>query len=125
MVLGENSKISGDVESLGTILIEGTVLGNIHGEKIILGEKAYVRGDLSAIALSIAGKVEGHLLCKESVELKSTAKITGDITTKTLSILDGALFNGMCRMDGAQNSLNPDIEQNVVEFTPKEREERR
>ncbi|MDQ5985581.1 MAG: hypothetical protein CSYNP_01294 [Syntrophus sp. SKADARSKE-3] len=120
MVLGENSKIIGDVESAGTILVEGTILGNIQGEKVILGEKAYVKGDISANSISIAGKIEGHLLGKENVELRNTAKVFGDVVTKSLSMMDGAFFNGMCRMDGSQQMAS-ETDRNVVEFTAMER----
>jgi cytoskeletal protein CcmA (bactofilin family) len=121
MVLGENSKIIGDVESAGTILVEGTILGNLQGEKVILGEKAYVKGDISANSISIAGKIEGHLLGKENVELRNTAKVFGDIVTKSLSMMDGAFFNGMCRMDGGSEQTVSDTDRNVVEFTAMER----
>jgi cytoskeletal protein CcmA (bactofilin family) len=121
MVLGANSKVTGDVESLGTILVEGTILGNLQGEKIILGEKAYVQGDISANCISIAGKIEGHLLGKESVEIKSTARIVGNILTKSISMMNGAILNGMCQMDGAQPGRGVGSDENVVvEFTASE-----
>jgi cytoskeletal protein CcmA (bactofilin family) len=116
MVLGENSKITGDVESPGTILVEGTILGNVQGEKVIMGEKAYIRGDISANCISIAGKIEGHLLGTESIKIKSTAKITGDIFTKSIYIMDGAIFNGTCRMDNALSGRGVESDKNVIEF---------
>ncbi|MDD5171201.1 MAG: polymer-forming cytoskeletal protein [Syntrophales bacterium] len=123
MVLGENSKIVGDVESLGTILVEGTILGNLNGEKIILGEKASVKGHISANCISIAGKIEGNLLGKDSVEIKGTARILGDIITKSISMMDGAIFNGMCRMDHhLQQGQSAETEKNVVEFSALERQ---
>lgn len=120
MVLGENSKVTGDVESLGTILVEGTILGNLQGEKVILGEKAFVQGDISADSISIAGKIEGHLLGKESVEVKSTARIVGDILTKKMSMMEGAIFNGRCRMGGTLPGRVSGSDENVVEFTASE-----
>jgi cytoskeletal protein CcmA (bactofilin family) len=121
MVLGENSKVTGDVESLGTILLEGTVLGNLKGEKVILGEKAYIQGDISANQISIAGKIEGHLLGKESVVIMGTARINGDIFTRSISMMDGAIFNGMCHMDDALSGRSAESEKNVVEFAAAER----
>jgi len=121
MVLGDNSKITGDVESSGTVLVEGTIMGNILGEKVILGEKAFVQGDISANVISVAGKIEGHLRGKESVEIKGTARVSGDITTKNLSMMDGAIFNGACRMDYAQSGRGLEGEQNVVEFASADR----
>jgi cytoskeletal protein CcmA (bactofilin family) len=121
MVLGENSKVTGDVASLGTILVEGTILGNLECEKVILGEKAYVKGNISSNTISVAGKIEGNLLGRESVEIKNSAQISGDITTKSLSMVDGAVFNGMCRMDGAQQGRVSESDKNVVEFATLER----
>ena len=119
MVLGENSTITGDVESSGTVLVEGTIIGNIHGEKVILGEKAYVKGDIQANAISLGGKLEGHLKGKETVEIKGTGRVTGDIFTKSLSMMDGAIFNGACHMDRAE--AGSDSEKKVVEFASAER----
>jgi cytoskeletal protein CcmA (bactofilin family) len=119
MVLGENSKITGDVESLGTILVEGSILGNIQGEKVILGEKAFVKGNITASSISIAGKIEGHLSGREAVEIKDTARIYGDVLTKSLSMMSGAILNGMCRMEDAHMVRDMDTDKNVVEFTAK------
>lgn len=116
MLVGENSKVTGDVESPGTILVEGTILGNVQAEKIILGEKAYIRGDISANCISIAGKIEGHLLGTENIEIKSTAQISGDILTKSISMMDGAIFNGMCHMDSALSGRGVESDKNVIEF---------
>ena len=116
MVLGENSKITGDVESLGTILVEGAITGNLKGEKVILGEKAFVKGDISANGISIGGRIEGNLLGKDTVEIKGTARIAGDIFTKSLSMMDGAIFNGVCRMEDKNAVPAADPDQNIVEF---------
>jgi cytoskeletal protein CcmA (bactofilin family) len=119
IVLGENSKIAGDVESLGTIVVKGMVLGNLQGGKVILGEKAYVKGDITANCISIAGKIEGHLYSKESVDIKDTARIYGDIMTKNLSMTSGAVWNGTCRMEEGNTARDIDTDRNVVEFTVK------
>ena len=121
MVLGENSKITGNVESAGTILVEGTILGHLQGEKVILGEKAFVRGNISANSISIAGKIEGNLQGLESVEIKSTGRIAGDIRTRRLSVMDGAIFNGMISMDGTDQVRSSEPEKNVVEFAAVDR----
>ncbi|OPY11564.1 MAG: Polymer-forming cytoskeletal [Syntrophus sp. PtaB.Bin001] len=121
MVLGENSKTTGDVESLGTILVEGSILGNLQGEKVILGEKASVKGDISANSISIAGRIEGILIGKNSVEIKGTARIFGDIYTKSMTMMDGAIFNGMCCMDNSPHGpLASEADQKVLDFKASE-----
>jgi hypothetical protein len=61
VILGENSRISGDVSSSGTVVVEGADVGDLDGEKIILGEKSFVQGNIRAVVISVAGRVEGDL----------------------------------------------------------------
>jgi cytoskeletal protein CcmA (bactofilin family) len=121
LVIGESSKITGFVESAGTILIEGTIIGNLHGNKVILGEKSYVKGDISANNISIAGKIEGQLKGRDSIEVKATGHISGDMVTKHLSMMKGAIFNGMSSMDSAGQGQGEETDKKVVEFAAKER----
>ncbi|MGA2332521.1 MAG: polymer-forming cytoskeletal protein [Syntrophales bacterium] len=119
LMIGENSKITGYVESAGTILIEGTIIGNLHGNKVILGEKSYVKGDISANNISIAGKIEGQLKGKESIEVKATGQISGDMVTRHLSMMKGAIFNGMSSMDDAGQGQMEETDRKVLEFAAK------
>lgn len=99
LILGESSKISGDVEALGTIIVDGTIIGHVTGEKVILGDKACVRGDIAANNIVIGGMVEGQIKGKERVELRPTGRVRGDIFTPRLSVMEGAVFNGTSCMD--------------------------
>ncbi len=119
LMIRESSKITGYIESAGTILIEGTIIGNMHGNKVILGEKSYVKGDISANNISIAGKIEGQLKGKESIEVKATGHISGDMVTKHLSMMKGAIFNGMSSMDDAGQDQMEETDKKVIEFAAK------
>ncbi|MGA3206523.1 MAG: polymer-forming cytoskeletal protein [Syntrophales bacterium] len=121
LFIGESSKITGYAESAGTILIEGTIIGNLHGNKVILGERSYVKGDISANNISIAGKIEGQLKGRESIEVKATAHISGDMVTRRLSMMKGAIFNGMSNMYDADQGESEEADRKVVEFAAKER----
>ena len=128
LVLGESSKITGDVEALGTIIVDGTIIGHVIGEKVILGEKAYVKGNIDAKNIILGGKIEGHLQGKERVELRATGQAFGDIFTGRLSIMEGAIFQGMSHMipvDGIEQEEKKPAEQpdgnKVVELFVKEK----
>jgi cytoskeletal protein CcmA (bactofilin family) len=98
LVLGESSKITGDIEALGTIIVDGTVIGHITGEKVILGERAYVKGDIDANNIIVGGKIDGCLKGNQRVELRAVAQVIGDIFTSRLSIAEGAIFHGQSSM---------------------------
>ena len=128
LVLGESSKITGDIEALGTILVDGTVVGHITGEKVILGEKASVRGNIAAKNIIVSGKIEGCLNGRERVELKGSAQVLGDIVTSRLCIVEGAVFHGTSSMIQAAESPEQDEKKpagqavdRVVEFLVKDR----
>ena len=121
VIVGKHSKIMGEVQSAGTILIDGTMVGNLHGEKVILGEKSYVKGNIFANSISIAGNIDGCLKAGEIVEVKETGCISGDVVTKRMSIMSGAVFNGMSYMDGTHQGQIKETENKVVEFVAKER----
>jgi cytoskeletal protein CcmA (bactofilin family) len=128
LVLGESSKITGDIEALGTIIVDGTIVGHIIGEKVILGEKAYVKGNIVAKNIILGGKIDGDLNGKERVELRATGQVFGDIFTSRLSIMEGAIFQGMSHMlqvDGIEQEGKKPAEQpddsRVVELFNKEK----
>lgn len=121
LILGENSKITGDVESAGTIFIEGIIIGRTHGDKVILGEKSYVKGDILANNILVAGKTEGRLKGRKRIEVKSTGRVSGEIITRKLSIMEGAIFNGISLMGDADQGQIEETDKKVIEFVAKER----
>lgn len=120
LVLGENSKITGNVESPGTVFIDGTLMGDVEGAKVILGEHSCISGNIKAGAIIIGGKIDGHLTGTEKVEIKATGHVTGDITTKTLSIAEGGIFNGISRMEVDGEKAGEKTSSKIVEFLAKE-----
>lgn len=100
--------IVGNIGSKGNIRVEGTVEGSLDSQKrIIIGESAEVNGDVKAGDVEISGQINGDIYCSESLFLKKTALIYGDIYTKKLIIENGAEFNGKCNM-GSNNQLKVD-----------------
>jgi cytoskeletal protein CcmA (bactofilin family) len=120
LVLGENSKITGNIESPGTVFIDGTLLGDVDGAKVILGEHSYVTGNIKAGAIIIGGKIDGHLTGTDKVEIKATGHVTGDVITKTLSIAEGGIFNGISRMEVDAVMTAEKTNSKIVEFLAKE-----
>ena len=56
-------------------------------------------------------EVEGHLIAKEIVEIKSKGQVFGDIATSKLTVLEGGIF------DGKSSMLKTDS--NIVDFQKK------
>jgi cytoskeletal protein CcmA (bactofilin family) len=103
--IGMNSSFKGDIETKGTLRIDGMLEGNVNADWIILGEKASVKGDLSARGIIIGGKVKGNLQAKEIVEIKSKGQVSGDIHSSKLSIAEGGLFDGRSSMSKEESKI--------------------
>ncbi|MEW6586416.1 MAG: polymer-forming cytoskeletal protein [Nitrospirota bacterium] len=109
--VGANSSFRGDAETKGTLRIDGLLAGNVNADWVILGEKASVKGDISARGIIIGGSVEGNLRAKEIVEIKSKGRVSGDIATSKLTINEGGIFDG--------RSMMQKDETKVIEFQSK------
>ena len=109
-VIGAGLKITGDVESTGVIKVEGTVEGNIRGARqLFLGKGGTIRGDLHASEIVLAGTVVGTVSASDRCEIQGSSAVHGDIYTKSIVVLEGAVINGTVRMgDGVQPGLAGD-----------------
>lgn len=98
-LIGANTELNGDINSKGIVRIDGRVSGNviIQGD-LFIGEAAYIKGDISASNVHIAGNVEGNIISKSIVKLLSTARLIGDIQVKTFICEEGSFFDGNCKM---------------------------
>jgi cytoskeletal protein CcmA (bactofilin family) len=111
-LIGSNSGFRGDVDVKGTLRVDGTLEGNITAEYVIIGEKAFVKGNITANEITIGGKVEGNLTAKELLEITANAYACGDIVAGKLSMAEGGTLNGRIIM-GENKS-------NIVEFQSKD-----
>ena len=96
--IGSNSVFKGEVDSKGTLRVDGAVLGNISADWLIVGEKAHITGDITARGIIIGGKIDGNVKAKEIVEIKNKGHINGEITSKKLVIAEGGIFEGKSTM---------------------------
>ncbi|MDD4729850.1 MAG: polymer-forming cytoskeletal protein, partial [Dysgonamonadaceae bacterium] len=60
---------------------------------IILGEKAYVEGNMESDYIILFGHIKGNIKSKEII-LKAAGTVEGDITTDALEIEMGCRYNG-------------------------------
>jgi cytoskeletal protein CcmA (bactofilin family) len=96
--IGSNSAFRGDVDSKGTLRVDGVVEGNITADWVIIGEKARIVGNIMARGIVVGGKIDGNLTAKEIVEIKNKGQINGEIISKKLVVSEGGIFDGKSTM---------------------------
>jgi cytoskeletal protein CcmA (bactofilin family) len=98
-MLGAGTTIKGDIQSNGDFRIDGTLIGSIQSKgKIVIGTTGNVEGEVTCNNADISGRLKAQITVSELLTLKSTALLTGEITTSKLSIEPGAKFSGTCNM---------------------------
>lgn len=98
-IIGENTSLTGNVESDSSIKVMGRVEGDIKacGDVIIL-VNAVIKGDIWADNLTISGTVNGNLHVKNNLHLEPTARVKGDMELHSFVTDEGAVFEGNCKM---------------------------
>lgn len=101
-LIGTGTTITGDIVSNGDVRIDGVLKGNIRGTaKILIGQDGIVEGDIEGQQADIMGRVEGRIVVRELLNLRSNAVIKGDIRAGKLQIEPTVVFNGQCQMGEA------------------------
>ncbi|MBW2039817.1 MAG: polymer-forming cytoskeletal protein [Deltaproteobacteria bacterium] len=97
--LGGETSFDGKLSYSGAVRLDGRFKGEIHSEDIlVVGETAKIEGKINVGAAIIQGEVVGNITAKEKVELQHPGRVIGDITTPSIIIDDGAIFEGNCKM---------------------------
>ena len=98
---GNPSKISSEVEITGTVKTSGNIQidGKLSGDldctgDATIGKTASIKGNLNVNSISVAGAVTGNIMAKDRIEMKSSARVQGDIKAKRLAVEDGVSFVG-------------------------------
>lgn len=99
-ILASGMRIVGDLETAGTIKIDGRIDGSVTGARqVLLGRDGSVRGNVVADEVVLGGRVDGNVHATNRLELQSSAVVNGDIETKSIVVLEGARINGTVKMN--------------------------
>ena len=100
--LDEASEIEGKFSFSGTVMINGRLRGEIHSnDTLIVGEKGVINASIRAGIVLVSGEVVGNVVGVERVELRGTARVSGDIEAPIVVVDEGVMFDGHCRMTRA------------------------
>ena len=103
--------MTGDLWSDGDVQVDGQLCGNIYCAQLIVGKDAVVTGAIIAQEAVIRGRMIGIIRAMR-VLLQDTARVESEIFYRSLSIEEGARFEGVAspRLDPLDlNPLDEDI----------------
>lgn len=93
------TKIKGEIRSESDFRIDGEVEGEIYTSgRVVVGKSGIIKGKVMCTNADVEGKIQGTLQVKNTLSLKGTAVIEGEVQVQKLSIEPGAVFNVTCNM---------------------------
>jgi len=103
MQTGSGLRIKGELSATEDITIDGMFEGSIDLPKhrLIASKGSHVNAQVTALAVTIDGRLEGHITA-ESVDIGPHASVDASVITGKLALEEGATFNGAVNTERAR-----------------------
>jgi cytoskeletal protein CcmA (bactofilin family) len=93
-IVGEGTRVAGDIEGDGDVQVDGIVDGDVSGRCVTVGVHGRVRGKIAAELAVVSGNVSGGIAAR-TVALTGTARVACNIIQERLTIEAGAQLAGI------------------------------
>jgi len=93
-IISAGSKLEGSIETVGTLIVDGSVTGNIKCSSLEILQDGNLEAKVEAQDVSVAGSFEGEMICNGKLTVLSKGKVIGDVSYGTLSIESGGALDG-------------------------------
>ncbi len=81
-----------------TLRFRGELSAQEDLSSLTIGTEGSMKGDIRARVIVIDGRVDGDLYATESVNIRATAKVKGNVFAPRVGITEGAFFQGQVEM---------------------------
>ena len=100
--------VRGDIETDGTLRVDGKLEGSIRrADIVVLGVGSLVEGDIHAREVIVSGTVTGNVSATARVELHPSAVVTGNIDAGAIMIHEGGTVQGRLMVNAAATKERP------------------
>ncbi len=98
-LIGAGTVVHGDVTFTGGLRIDGHVKGNVvaaDGEPgtLVISEHARIDGEIKVSHVVVNGTITGPIAVNDHLELQAKARVTGDVSYRTIEMHVGAVVQG-------------------------------
>jgi len=95
-IISADLVVNGTLTSTGDIQIDGRVEGDVRSSGLVIGDKAFIHGEVLAEDVTVRGRVQGSIRARK-VLLAATCHVEGNILHEAFAVEAGAFFEGNCR----------------------------
>lgn len=102
-VLGPTLRFKGELSADEDLVVHGQIEGTLGpAPRVTIGPEAKVTADVQGGVVIVEGTVHGNLKAQTSVVVRESATLEGNIEAPSVSILEGAHFDGHVSMTGTR-----------------------
>ena len=95
LILSEGAYFEGELRFKGLARIAGKMKGEIKGEgRLIIESSAEILADITTDHLVLLGNLKGKVKARKTVLMEPPARFSGEVSSPSLSIKEGVLFEG-------------------------------
>ncbi len=120
--LGKGTRVVGKISFEGPARIEGAVEGEITAQDTLtIGESAVVNAQITGSSVIVHGRITGDVNARKRLEIRAPGRLVGNISTPSLVIFEGVVFEGQCSM-GSDARANDKDRRMAIVFPKDDRE---
>jgi cytoskeletal protein CcmA (bactofilin family) len=104
--LNSDVEVKGSLKFTGELTFDGKLDGDISSDgSLLLGDNAVVKGNINVSTVVVRGKINGNVVAREKIDIKSKTELFGDIRAPKLVIEEGVTFVGKTEVN--PNKVTP------------------
>jgi cytoskeletal protein CcmA (bactofilin family) len=98
-LIGANTVFEGCICTEHSLCVEGSVRGRIEAKgELVVGREGKIEADIQAESIVVGGQIIGNVVAFRRIEITSTGRVTGDIEAQSMTIAEGGVLDGFCKM---------------------------
>jgi cytoskeletal protein CcmA (bactofilin family) len=107
-ILNSDVEFKGNLRFSGELTFDGKLEGDITSDgSLNLGDNAVVKGNITATSVVVRGKINGNIVAREKIDIKSRTELFGDIRAARLVMEDGVTFVGQTEVNPNKSAPTP------------------
>jgi cytoskeletal protein CcmA (bactofilin family) len=95
-IISADLVVNGTLISTGDIQVDGRVEGDVRSASLVIGDNAFINGEVVAEDVTVRGRVQGSIRARK-ILLCATSHVEGNILHEAFAVETGAFFEGNCR----------------------------
>ena len=92
-IIDRNLTVDGVIDGGGTLMIKGTVKGNVTGDTVVITPEGAALATIEAASVTIGGRFEGEIRATRELIVLATGSCSGTVICGDIVVEAGGLLN--------------------------------